>query len=71
VSLKPTTATSTLGYPKKYDSGVKYDAGLYYDRWYSLTGVISQGEKANLNVKEKSSIINVADNPPKLRIKNE
>jgi len=69
--LKATTVTVTSGAPNKYDGGSKYDDGKYYDRWYSITGEINQGERPTLKVKEKQGIIDVRKETPTFKIKNE
>jgi len=70
-SLKATIATVVTGSPVYYDGGSKYDDGKYYDRWYSLTGTITQGERPTLKVSEKNVTIKTHMQVPKFKIRNE
>jgi hypothetical protein len=67
--LKATTATVVTGAPVHYDEKL-YDS-FYYDRWYSITGSITQGERPTLKAREEKGIIKTRMNVPTLKIRNE
>ena len=64
LNLTRTKATSVSGTPLLYDSGVKYDdATAYYDRWYSASGDLTQGEIPSLSVHaEKTNLDGSSEN---------
>lgn len=66
--LKKTTASTTAGAAVKYDSGVKYSSGYYYDRWYSESGDLTQGERPDLKVEGKKGIITTKEDTPKVKV---
>jgi hypothetical protein len=69
--LKATMETSTSGAPVCYDGGSKYDDGKYYDRWFSLTGSVTQGEKPTLKTRDFNGKINTHDKDvPTFKVKN-
>jgi len=62
VKIIGTTATTTSGIRPSYDSSLKYDtSGLYYDKWYSESGDLTQGERPKITVTEKNVKINISD----------
>lgn len=62
VRVFETIATATAGYPIFYDSSLKYDTtGYYYDKWYSASGDLTQGERPKMTVTEKNVKMNVED----------
>ena len=61
VMVLETAATAVPGIKPVYDSSLKYDtSGLYYDKWYSESGDLTQGEKPKMTVTEKNVKINVS-----------
>ena len=61
VRVLETAATAVPGIKPVYDGSLKYDtSGLYYDKWYSESGDLTQGEKPKMTVTEKNVKINVS-----------
>ena len=69
VKIIETTVTATSGIKLVYDGSFNYDTtGYYYDKWYSASGDLTQGERPRMTVVEKNAKMNISSD--KATIKN-
>jgi len=52
MTLRATTETLTKGSPVRYNDGTLYD-DKYYNRWYDVGGVVTQGETPTFTIKNE------------------